>query len=159
MSLRWDKHFLASAALTAKMSKDPSTKIGAIIVGPDKEVRSSGFNGFPRGILDSDDRLNNRELKYKLVVHAEMNAVLAAARVGIPLKGCTIYVADSERRMGGCPCIRCTVECLQAGIETFVGWGPLPQPRWPGDWLEDSLMARSLIEEAGAIYREVEKEK
>jgi hypothetical protein len=89
MSVRWDHHFLRLCQDHARMSKDPSTRVGAVIVGPDGEIRSAGFNGFPRGILDSDDRLNDRETKLKLMVHGEMNAILAAARVGTPVKGCT----------------------------------------------------------------------
>jgi len=84
---KWDRHFLGLALAHARMSKDPNTKVGAIIVGPDRELISAGFNGFPRGIEDSDERLTNRDLKLKLIVHAEMNAVLAAARHGIQLKG------------------------------------------------------------------------
>lgn len=58
---RWDRHFLRLAAEHARMSKDPSTKVGAVIVGPDREIRSAGFNGFPRGIEDTDERLHDRE--------------------------------------------------------------------------------------------------
>ena len=74
MSERWDRYFLDLALLNAQMSKDPSTKVGAVIVGPDREVRSMGFNGFPRGIADTRERLECREVKLDLVVHAEMNA-------------------------------------------------------------------------------------
>src|ERR1700722_8733078 len=115
---KWGRHFLNLAYEHAKMSQDPSTKIGSVIVGPDLELRSAGFNGFPRGIADTQERLNNREIKLQLVVHAEMNAVLAAARVGIPLKGCTMYVTatdNSGKIWGGPPCVRCTVETIQAG--------------------------------------------
>ena len=58
--LRWDLHFLSLAKAHAMMSKDPSTKVGAIIVGPDLEIRSTGFNGFPRGVIDEEQRLNHR---------------------------------------------------------------------------------------------------
>ena len=58
---------------------------------------ASCFNGFPRGIADTEARLNNRDLKLKPIVHGEMNAILAAARVGIPLKGCTLYFAAPSR--------------------------------------------------------------
>lgn len=76
MSNRWDVHFLDLAATHARMSKDPSTRVGSVIVGPDREIRSVGFNGFPRGIEDTYARLHDRDTKLKLVVHGEMNAML-----------------------------------------------------------------------------------
>ena len=120
---RWDRHFLRLAVQHAAMSQDPSTQVGAVIVGPDQEIRSVGFNGFPRGIADIEARLNNRDLKLKLIVHGEMNAILAAARVGIPLKGCTLYFAATDiggAAWGGAPCSRCSVEIIQAGIAEIV---------------------------------------
>src|SRR6185436_10597230 len=80
---RWDRHFLQLCVDHARMSKDPSTRVGAVLVGPELVILASGFNGFPRGVKDTEERLNDRELKTRLVVHAEMNAVLAAARVGV----------------------------------------------------------------------------
>jgi dCMP deaminase len=138
------------------MSKDPSTRVGAVIVGPDREVRSVGFNGFPRGIEDTTARLSDSDLKNRLVVHGEMNAVLAAARVGIPLKGCTIYLAAMNavtgKLWGGPPCVRCTVELIQAGITGVVTW---PFKDVPSKWKEDIEFARTLLQEAGVSYREV----
>ena len=118
-SERWDRHFLQLALAHARMSKDPSTQVGAVIVGPDREIRSAGFNGFPRGIADTPERLANRDTKLELIVHGELNAITAAARVGIPLLGCTLYVAatdDTGLVWGGPPCTRCTVHVIQAGI-------------------------------------------
>jgi len=155
MSERWDHHFLRLCQDHARMSKDPSTHVGAVIVGPDREIRSAGFNGFPRGIVDSRERLNDRETKLKLVVHAEMNAVLAAARVGIPVKGCTLYISatDSSGEVwGGPPCVRCTVEVIQAGIAEVVSY---PKRAVPSKWHEDLLLAESLLSEAGLVYRTV----
>ena len=71
--LRWDRHFLDLALQHARISKDPSTQVGSIIVGPDLEFLSAGANGFPRGILDTPQRLNDRDTKLKIVVHAEVN--------------------------------------------------------------------------------------
>ena len=87
MSEKWDKRFLALASHIAGWSKDPSTQVGCVVVGPDREIRSTGFNGFPRGIEDSIARLENRELKYPLICHAEENAIMHATRIGISLKG------------------------------------------------------------------------
>ncbi len=154
MSDRWDNHFLEVALANALMSKDPSTRVGAVIVGPDREIRSTGFNGFPRGIADTCDRLNNRDLKLKLIVHAEMNAILNAARIGTALKGCTLYLAatdDTGHIWGGPPCTRCTVETIQSGISNIVSH---PFKVGPSSWAEDVAFARGLLEESGVGYRE-----
>lgn len=155
---RWDRHFLQLALDNARMSKDPSTKVGAVIVGPDRETLTSGFNGLPRGILDTEERLGNRDLKLKIIVHAEMNAVLTAARIGIPLKGCSLYLAASDGSgnvWGGPPCTRCTVELIQSGIIEVVTW---PFKTVPSRWLDDLAEAKALLEEAGIRYREVSEE-
>lgn len=143
----------------AKLSKDPSTKVGAIIIGPDREVRSMGFNGFPRGIEDTDLRLCDKEKKYKLIVHAELNAILGAARNGTPLKGCSMYVAPISSRaehLGGPPCIRCTVELIQAGIIEVVGMKQMyDASRWKEDQGYTGLSV-ALLKEAKVRYREID---
>ena len=111
MSVKWDQRFLELARHLSGWSKDPSTQVGCVVVGPDREVRSTGFNGFPRGIADSDDRLTDREQKYPLICHAEENAIMHAARIGVALKGCVAYVTWP-------PCTRCARSLVQA---------PLPQ--------------------------------
>lgn len=155
MSKRWDEHFLNIALECAKMSKDRSTKVGAVLVGPDREIRGTGFNGLPRGIADTDERLLNRDLKLKIVVHAEINAVMNAARVGIPVKGCTLFLSahdDSGMIWGGPPCTRCTVELIQTGI---VGIVSRPMKTVPSRWIEDITFAGELLKEAGLSYRTV----
>ena len=109
----WDKRFLKLAKHISKWSKDPSTQVGCVVVGPDKEIRSTGFNGLPRGIADNDERLNNREIKYPLICHAEENAIMHSARIGISLKDCTAYVTWP-------PCTRCARSLIQAGISTII---------------------------------------
>lgn len=156
MSLRWDKHFLQLALDHARMSKDPSTKVGAIITGPDREIRSAGFNGFPRYVIDSPERLNNRELKYRLVVHAELNAILAAARIGTPLNGCIMYISAMSAEgtiFGGPPCNRCLVELIQSGIREVV----TDKQNYAGTrWLQDCPdLSRQLMVEAGIRFREI----
>lgn len=155
MSERWDKHFVGLALYHSRLSKDPSTRVGSVIIGPDRELLSAGFNGFPRRIADTPERLNDRDMKLKLVVHAEMNALLAAARTGMRLKGCTLYLActdDSGLIWGGPPCTRCTVEIIQVGISEIVSYAPKAVP---SRWHEDLALARELIQEAGIRYREI----
>jgi dCMP deaminase len=152
---RWDKHFIDMALLCASMSKDPRTQVGAVIVGPDLEVRSTGFNGFPRGVADTFRRLHDKETKLRLIVHAEVNAILNAARVGIPLKGCTLYLActdDSGAVWGGPPCTRCSLDVIQAGIVRVIS---LPFKAGASTWAEDVAAAGALLREAGVQYREV----
>lgn len=152
---KWDARFLDLAKLAASWSKDPSTKVGAVIVGPDGEIRSTGFNGFPRGIADTEERLTNREEKLNLVVHAEMNAVLNAARFGVQLKGCTMYMVatdQSGRVWGGPPCTRCTVEVIQSGISTIISY---PKKSAPSRWQSSLAAAEKLLEEAGVKFVEV----
>ena len=82
---KWDQRFLELAKQISTWSKDPSTQVGCVVVGPDREIRSTGFNGLPRGIEDTSERLNNREIKYPMICHAEENAIMHAARTGISL--------------------------------------------------------------------------
>ena len=156
LTKKWDRHFLESALHKSTMSKDPSTKVGAVIVGFDNEERSSGFNGFPRGIADTQERLTNRDMKLKLVVHAELNAILNAARIGVSLKGCVLYIAATDNTgsiWGGPPCTRSTVEVIQSGITEIVSY---PLKLAPSRWKDDIEFAYSLLKEAGIIYREIE---
>lgn len=155
MNERWDRHFLNLSLVNARMSKDPSTRVGSIIVGPDREIRSAGFNGLPRGIADTKERLNDRDLKLKMIVHAEMNAVLNAARIGVSTKACTLYLAatdDTGMVWGGAPCTRCSVEIIQSGISRIVSFTP---KAIPSRWHDDIAFARTLIDEAGIIYWEI----
>ena len=109
----WHKRFLNLAKHISTWSKDPSRKIGAVIVGDDRQILSIGYNGFPRGIED-DDRLLDRETKYPLIVHAEMNAIYNATYNGIKLKNSTLYVT-------GLPvCSDCAKGVIQVGIKTLI---------------------------------------
>lgn len=156
-SEQWDRHFLRRCLRVLEMSKDPSTKVGAVIVDPDGVQRSDGLNGFPRRIADTAERLNDRDMKLRLVVHAERNALLNAARIGTSIKGCTLYLAARDANTGtiwgGCPCTACTIEVIQAGIAEVVSY---PLRNVPSRWAEDLRFARSLLDEAGVNYREIE---
>jgi len=131
----WDQTFLTLAKETAKRSKDPSTKVGAVIVGPDNEVRSLGYNCFPRGVDDDAPGRLDRPLKYKWLEHAERNAVYNAARVGIPLKGCSIYVS-------WLPCSDCSRAIIQSGLTELVVEDLSVPERWRADFLVSMTMLR-----------------
>ena len=75
---KWTRRYLDIAKEVATWSKDPSRQIGAIAVGDKGQILSQGYNGFPRGVKDTDNRYNNREEKYKYVVHGEMNCIYNA---------------------------------------------------------------------------------
>lgn len=110
----WDKRFMQVAKLTASWSKDPSTQVGAVSVSRKNVILSSGWNGFPRGIKDDYTRLNDRETKYKYIVHAEMNAIYNATYSGVSLDGSTLYVY-------GLPiCSECTKGVIQVGVKRVV---------------------------------------
>ena len=139
----WDKRFLKLAKHISKWSKDPSTQVGCVVVGPDKEIRSTGFNGLPRGIADNDERLNNREIKYPLICHAEENAIMHSARIGISLKDCTAYVTWP-------PCTRCARSLIQAGISTIIYPSDIEIPE---RWIEDFNLSLNMLKEANIVLR------
>lgn len=121
--LKWDKRYMQIAIEVSKWSKDPSTKVGAVIVGKKGQIVSQGYNGFPRGIKDSWERLNTRETKYKFILHAEMNAILNALYNGSSVNDCTIYVH-------GLPvCNECAKAVIQSGIKRVV-YDTLPSEKW-----------------------------
>jgi len=114
--MSWDELFILQAALIAQKSKDPSTKVGCIIVNDDNVILSTGFNGFPRGIEeDWKDRWTRPE-KYFWVEHAERNAIYNAARNGIKLYGARAYLNWEPK-----PCADCTRALIQVGIKEIIG--------------------------------------
>lgn len=139
---KWDKRFLEVAQEVSSWSKDPSTKIGCIAV-KDRRTIAQGFNGFPRGILDSRDRLQDRDLKYKYIVHAEMNCIYNAGYFGTELDGATMYIY-------GLPvCSECAKGIIQVGIKRVV-WKAVKDV--PVRWLESNMLTQELFAEAGVEY-------
>lgn len=138
---KWDKRFLQMAELVSTWSKDPSTKVGAVYV-KDRRILSTGYNGFPRCIDDSDLRLENRKEKYHLVLHAEINGIFNATHHGVPLKGTTLYIY-------GLPiCSECAKGIIQIGVRRVVWWTKNPiSETWAQSW-NNSV---ELFEEAGII--------
>ena len=114
MDIKWQRRFMRIAQEAASWSKDPSTKVGAVIVSPDRQILSTGYNGFPENISDDADRLNDRGVKNSLTVHAEMNAILNAAKKGININGAWLFVD------GLAVCDNCAKHIAQAGISTIV---------------------------------------
>lgn len=130
----WDFRYLKLAKEVAHWSKDPSSKIGAVAVGPKGNVLAQGYNGFPRGIFDYEDRYENRETKYKLVVHAEMNVIYNATYNGVSLDGATLYVA-------GLPiCSECAKGIIQVGIKRVVMEEVEVPPKWEESWHWSKIM-------------------
>lgn len=138
---KWDPFFLGMAHYMSRVSKDPSTKVGAVIVRPDKTVASVGFNGFARGMCDHDELYHNREEKYSRIIHAEMNAVLNAHG---PVDGCTLYNTPFA------PCDRCAVLIIQAGIRRVVT--PALPEHLKERWGDSLARAAGFFEEAGVEF-------
>lgn len=108
---KWDKRFLELAKLVSTWSLDPSTKTGAVIVDKNNRVLGVGYNGLPRDIKDTSERLDNRELKYKIIIHCEENAAMFANQ---SLEGATLYTYPFMS------CSHCASRMIQLGIKRIV---------------------------------------
>jgi len=120
----WDEYFLAIAETVARKSKDPRCKVGAVVVSADKLILSTGFNGLARGVFDDQELLTDTDEKLKWICHAEVNAILNAARTGVGLKDCSLFVNKF-------PCLACCNAIVQAGIKRIYThdnryWGDDP---------------------------------
>lgn len=141
----WDTYFMGIAKSVSFKSKDPSTQTGVVLVGPGHEVKTTGYNGFPRGIEDGPGPRWERPEKYMWCEHAERNAVYNAARMGIALLGTTCYMESP-------PCVECARALIQSGVycvvmnknNPFVG---------RDDWAESLEFATNLMVEAGMLVR------
>lgn len=109
----WNDYFMKMADLVASKSKDRSTKVGCVIVGPNHEVRTTGYNGFCRGVDDEVEVRHVRPEKYLWSEHAERNAIYNAARNGIKIEDCTVYSTTF-------PCADCARGLIQSGIKRIV---------------------------------------
>jgi dCMP deaminase len=112
LSDHWHLRFLELAGRIATWSKDPSRGVGAVIVSSSKQIITTGFNGLPQGIADHPERLQ-RPVKYDLICHAELNAIVQCARNGVSPVGCTMYATFS-------PCVQCSLAIIQAGLVEVV---------------------------------------
>ncbi len=124
MSSRWDTRFLGLAAHISAWSKDPSSQVGAVITDGNRII-SLGYNGFASGVVDTQERLNDRECKLNLTIHAEENAMIFAKR---DISGCTVYVTHP-------PCPRCASKLIQEEVKRIVYISPSEDflSRWEDD--------------------------
>ena len=135
---KWDERFVRIAFEVATWSKDPGTKVGAVLVA-ERRIIATGYNGFPQNIEDSINRYEDRETKLALTVHAEVNAILNAAKNGAPTAGSTLYVTFP-------PCVSCSTAVIQAGVKRVV------RPHLstaPERWLDSFARGGKLLVEAG----------
>lgn len=130
---KWSDRFLALAEHVAEWSYDPSTKVGAVIVDSKNRVVSIGYNGFPRGVKDWPSRYTDRDLKLKLVCHAERNAIDNASH---SVEGCTMYVPLL-------PCNECAKSIIQSGIKKVITYKPTREDKFNWD------ITRLMFKEAG----------
>lgn len=145
-STKWDSRFLRLAHEVAAWSKDRSTQVGAVIVKADRTPGPYGYNGFPRAIDDEDDARHTRPMKYKWTEHAERNAIYNAARIGVALEGCTIYVTHT-------PCPDCTRAIVQVGIRrVVVDEASRDDPSFEERWGEDFRLIVEMLGEAGVDF-------
>lgn len=138
ITLKWVARYFEIAELVSSWSKDPSTKVGAIIVGDKGQIISQGYNGFPRGVDDDENRYNDRETKYKFVVHAEMNAILNALYNGSSVVGASIFIHNLP------VCQECAKAIVQSGISyVFIN------REIEGKWLDAWQFSKTMFKEAG----------
>lgn len=142
----WDWRFIGLAKEVSSWSKDPRTKVGAVIAAPNHSVISLGFNGFPAGMPDDKELYEDRTEKLSRIVHAEVNAIIYATKP-IP-EGSSLYVFPFI------PCDRCVVQMLQAGIKRFVS----PECREPAileKWGEAFERTKKYIKECKGVLIEL----
>jgi len=145
---KWKKRFIELAKHVSEWSQDPSTQVGSVIVRPNKSIASLGFNGFPQGVEDTKERYLDREMKLKLMVHAEQNAILFANE---SLIGYTIFTYPLF------PCSICAGFIIQSGITRVIspsstyGKYRMPNTRWD----ESNKLAKSMFDECGVSYEEL----
>jgi dCMP deaminase len=141
---KWSERYLDLARAVSTWSKDPSTKIGAVAVGSHGQIISQGYNGFPRGIEDTSERLEVKEEKYKYVVHGEMNCIYNSCLNGLSLKDTTLYVS-------GLPvCSECAKGIIQVGISTVIT--QYDKEKVNPNWAQSNLLTKQMFNEANVNY-------
>jgi len=142
---KWDSRYIDMAKLVSTWSKDPSTKVGAVLVRSDGTILSVGYNGFPKQMTDKLQDYNNRDIKYSRMIHGEINALIHA---GCSIQGSTLYTYPFAS------CDRCVVQMIQAGVNHFIF------PTLPKDlesrWQAAVVKAKEYIIESGTFYTEID---
>lgn len=142
----WNQRYVEMARTVSTWSKDPSTQVGAVAVDENRRILSVGYNGFPRGINDDAKRYADKEEKYRLVVHAEMNCIYNATYNGVSLHGSTMYV-------WGLPvCSDCAKGIIQTGVK-MVYWSI--EKEIPARWQESYQNTKAIFEEAGVVFKRI----
>jgi len=141
---KWNLRFLDLAKHISNWSKDPSTKVGAVIVDEERKIISLGYNGFPRGVEDLVERLNDRPTKYAMVAHAELNAILSS---NVSVKGTTVYVWPLP------PCNECAKAIIQSGIKRVITL-KVNNERWGSS----NKTAKTMFEESGVAFIQIDIE-
>lgn len=144
-NLSWDSWFMRHVYLAASKSKDPRTKIGAVLV-KDRNIIANGFNGFPSKVNDTEERYNNKELKYQFICHGEANAVIQCAKIGNSSLGSTLYTQ-------GIPCDSCCKIIIQGGVSEIVVHKQWPNLTHSSKWVDSVAISSIMIEESGIKIR------
>lgn len=135
----WNRRFLELAIFISTWSKDPSTKVGAVIVDENRRIVSTGYNGFPIGVHDDESRLVTKDVKYKMILHAEENAIMFAKR---DLSKCSLYISSLP------PCSHCAGLIIQSGIKNVYCQNCEISDRWK----ESFKYSRMMFEESGVKF-------
>ena len=144
---KWHHRFMDVARLVSSWSKDTSTKTGAVVVGPDREIRATGYNGLVRGVDDDIPERLERPTKYDFFEHAERNAIYNACLTGTSLKGCVLYATHP-------PCTDCARAIIQAGIKMVVTNEMKIDSSTPsGTWRDKLCYSEQMFREAGVEYK------
>ena len=140
--MNWTEYFLEIAEVVKLKSKDQSTQIGAVVVGEGRNVLSTGYNSFPRGLDDSLQERQERPEKYFWIEHAERNAIYNAALEGVSLKNSTIYLTS------GLPCMDCARGIVNSGIK-IVWCKSVCTTKNKEKWEESQKKSLQLLNECG----------
>lgn len=146
-STKWHRRYLSLAREISTWSKDPSRRIGAVAVSEKGRVLATGYNGFPRGINDSEVLYHDREYKYSRVVHAEMNCIYNATYNGVCLDGSTMYI-------WGLPmCSDCAKGAIQVGVRAVYFDA---EEEIPDQWLKSMETTIEMFREVGVEFRRLQ---
>lgn len=134
---KWDERFMELAHTVASWSKDPERKVGCVLVYEGMHQFSLGYNGLPRLVKDTAERINDAMVKNSMTVHAELNAILNARA---DVTGCEAYITAA-------PCLECCKAMIQAGISSVV----CPAPVKSSTWYESQQFGLNLLHESDII--------